>query len=243
MLKATLESLDGLSEELAGLYTETDGKFFLQVEGMQTDAEVNGLKTSLVKERENNAAWKKFGSPADLAAKISSLEEKAKGKETKGAEEHAAIIDRMKAEFASNMTEAQAKLAGVVRSNSLASAKAELAKSGVIPDALDYATAGLARRIRVNDDGTTTILANDEKSPMIGSNTDGGATFADLAKELRGTQPFIFADQGKGGGGKPPSGGGKHPDKTTTTRAKWEQMTPQDRSTFVKTGGQVTDDA
>ena len=47
-LKLIVDSLDGLDEGVRGLYTEQDGKFRLDVEGVE---DVTGLKSALEKER------------------------------------------------------------------------------------------------------------------------------------------------------------------------------------------------
>lgn len=49
-LKAIVESLDGVPEALQEHYTEKDGKFYLDAEGVE---DVSGLKSALQKEREN----------------------------------------------------------------------------------------------------------------------------------------------------------------------------------------------
>jgi hypothetical protein len=54
-LNAILDSLDGLSEDLASAYTEKDGRFYLDVtpvDGFSLE-DVAGLKSSLAKERTN----------------------------------------------------------------------------------------------------------------------------------------------------------------------------------------------
>ena len=41
-LKTVIETTDGLDEAIAALYTETDGKFVLQIEGVDDHPEVAG---------------------------------------------------------------------------------------------------------------------------------------------------------------------------------------------------------
>lgn len=58
-LKYTVDSLDGLDEKFHGLYTEKDGKFILTgVEGMKTQADVDAVRKSLEKERNEHKATK-----------------------------------------------------------------------------------------------------------------------------------------------------------------------------------------
>jgi len=240
MLKATLKTLDGLDDSLKALYAETDGTFTLQVEGMVTDAEVNGLKTALVKEREAHNSFKKFGTPDEITAKIADLETKAASKGAKDAD-HQAIIDQMKAEHAAELQSRDEKFTKSLRTTAIANLKAELAKSGVIPDAIEYAAQGLASRLRIDADGTQTIMTADGASPMIGTGANGGATFADIAKELATSQPFIFADAGKGGGGKPPNSDGGKPQSQSMSVTDFNALDPKTRAAAMADGLTLTE--
>lgn len=52
-LKAILASLDGINDEaIKKLYVERDGKFYLDVTGVEFEEDVKGLKSALEKERE-----------------------------------------------------------------------------------------------------------------------------------------------------------------------------------------------
>ena len=240
MLKSILDNLDGVDDALKPFYKEADGKFAIQVEGMVTEGEVNGLKTALVKERENNGVYKKLGSPDEISTKFADLEAKANAKGGKDAD-HQAIIDQMKAEHATALKASDNKFTSVLKTTAVANMKSDLAKAGVIPDALDFAANGLQSRIRIDADGTQTILASDGTSPMIGSGANGGATFADLAKELAVSQPFIFADAGKGGGGKQPDNKGGKLGQKTINRTDFDALGQHDRSKFVQDGGAISD--
>lgn len=84
-LKAVLTSLEDLSDELKALYEEKDGKFYLQVEPVEgwSLEDVQGLKSSLAKERENvgklEADLKKFEDidPKKARDALSKVEEMA----------------------------------------------------------------------------------------------------------------------------------------------------------------------
>uniref|UniRef100_UPI003F58F74D hypothetical protein n=1 Tax=Pseudomonas purpurea TaxID=3136737 RepID=UPI003F58F74D len=47
MLKFQLDSLDGVDEPVRALYTEKDGKFVLDIEGLPQPEDVSGLKNQL----------------------------------------------------------------------------------------------------------------------------------------------------------------------------------------------------
>ena len=195
MLKYTVDSLEGIPEAAKSFYAEKDGKFTLQVEGVETPESVTGLKTALVKERENVSKWSKFGNPDDLAAKLADLEAKvAKG--GKGGEEAQAIIDQMKTQHANELKARDDRINQMMGSKAMADLKAELAKAGVVPEGLDLLANFGNSRIRFNDDGTPKVLSADGSTPMIGSGSNGGATLGDLAKELAKSIPQLVKDQG-----------------------------------------------
>lgn len=68
-LSAIMESMDGLSPEIAELYTEKDGKFELTgISGVQTQGNVDRLTTALQKERDEHKATRdKLGVWGDMS--------------------------------------------------------------------------------------------------------------------------------------------------------------------------------
>jgi hypothetical protein len=90
-LKAVYDKIDDIDEPYRELYSERNGKFELTgIEGVKTQADVDRLSTSLVKERDAHKATKTLvdtygalGKPEDLQAKldrIAELEAAAAGK-------------------------------------------------------------------------------------------------------------------------------------------------------------------
>lgn len=89
-LKAIVESLDSVDEKYHDLYSERDGKFYLNpIEGMKSEADVLRLQSALTKERAEHKVTKgkleSFGDldPEEVLSqldRISELEEAAKGK-------------------------------------------------------------------------------------------------------------------------------------------------------------------
>ena len=199
--------------------------------------DVQGLKSALEKERKNAGQWAKFGSPDDVQSKIAELEEKAKGT-GKGAEDAQAKLDAMKTDYEAKLAEKDNTLKGVFQRGAMSDLKAELAKAGFLPEAIEDIATGAMARIGFNDDGTPKVLTVDG-SPQVGSGKDHGATLSDLAKELAASRPYALVDAGKGGGGKQPGNGGT-PSKTVT-RSQWDSMSHRERADFSKSGGKVTD--
>lgn len=207
-----LTTLEGVNEDLHALYQEVDGKFTLDVSGVESTEAVNGLKTALVKERENVAKYTKLGTPEEItdkfAAHADALKEAGKGGDK--TEQFKAKIKQMETDHAAELAERDGKFGKLQQSVSIAGLKVELAKAGVVPDGIDMLAGHSSSRIEFHDDGTAKIMTKDGTMPMIGNGPDGGANFADLAKELAEGNPFLVVDDGEGGGGKPPdSKGGK----------------------------------
>ena len=57
-IAAILESVDDLSDDVKGLYTERDGKFYLDVDGIETQPKVLNLKNAHETQKAWNAAFR-----------------------------------------------------------------------------------------------------------------------------------------------------------------------------------------
>ena len=107
---------------------------------------------------------------------------------------------------------------------------------------LDLLAGFAASRIKFNDDGSPKVMSADASQPMIGSGANGGATLADLAKELAGSIPHLVKDGGEGGGGKQPgSNNGGKPDQKTVTRTQFDALSQAERAAHSISGGKVVD--
>lgn len=239
-MKIELTDASGLPEGLQSVVETADDKTFLDLSKVMVAEDLTGLKSALQKERENVAAYAKLGKPDDIQAKIADLEEKAKGT-GKGAEDAQAKLDALKADYDAKLSDRDTRITKLMQNTASASLKAELAKAGFIPEAIDDIAATAMSRLQFNDDGTPKVLTADGK-PMIGSGSDHGATLADLAKELAEAKPYAVRDGGKGGGGKPPNNQGGTPIKTMK-RADFDAMTdPAAKAAFMRDGGKLTDE-
>ena len=214
-----------------------DGK--LNLGAVPAPEDVTGLKTALSKERGNAAAWAKYGTPAEMDAKIAELTEKAKGT-GKGADDAQAKLDAMKADYEGKLSDAQTRISKMHQRGASSDLKAELAKAGFIAEAIDDVANSSMMRIQFHEDGSAKIMTSDGK-PMIGSGADHGATLADLAKELAASKPYAVRDAGRGGGGKPAGSTGGKPNQITITRAQFDALSPPDRTTFLRSGGSISE--
>nr|WP_309504297.1 hypothetical protein [uncultured Roseovarius sp.] len=230
-MKIELSDLSGLPEGLKTV-VETEGdKATLDLTKLMPAEDLTGLKSALQKERENVSAYSKYGKPDEIEAKIAELTEKAKGS-GKGAEEAQAKLDAIEAKYSEQLTERDKRITKLMQSNASEKMRAELAKAGFIPEAIDDIAATAMARLQFNEDGSPKVLTSDGK-PMIGSGADHGATLADLAKELAEAKPYAVRDDGKGGGGKPPSKPGGTPPGTL----KRSEMNHVQKASYIKEHG------
>ena len=209
----------------------------LDLGALAAPEDVAGLKTALSKERGNAAAYSKYGTTADIDAKIAELTDKAKGS-GKGADDAQAKLDAMAADYEGKLTGANDRISKMMQRGASSDLKAELAKAGFIAESIDDIASSAMGRLQFHVDGSAKIMTSDGK-PMIGSGADHGATLADLAKELAASKPYAVRDGGKGGGGKPPASTGGTPDKPTVTRAQFDAMSQSERANHSKSGGGI----
>jgi hypothetical protein len=209
----------------------------LDLGALAAPEDVAGLKTALSKERGNAAAYSKYGTPAEIDAKIAELTDKAKGS-GKGADDAQAKLDAMAADYEGKLTGANDRISKMMQRGASSDLKAELAKAGFIAESIDDIASSAMGRLHFHEDGSAKIMTSDGK-PMIGSGADHGATLADLAKELAASKPYAVRDGGKGGGGKPPASTGGTPDKPTVTRAQFDAMSQSERANHSKSGGGI----
>jgi len=240
-MEIELSDVSGLPETLKSVVQSEGDKHKLDLSKLMPAEDLTGLKTALQKERANAQAWAKLGEAPDaVAQRIADLEKQAQGT-GKGAEDAQAKLDALKQDYEGKLSERDTRIAKMMQRNASSELKAELAKAGFIPEAIDDIAATAMGRLQFNEDGTAKVMTSDGK-PMIGSGADHGATLADLAKELASAKAYAVRDAGKGGGGKQPGSNGGTPDQKTVTRAQFDGMSHVERSEFSKSGGKVTDD-
>lgn len=232
-MKIELASLDGLPETLAPLVAQDGDKHLLDLAQLAPVAEVEKFKgksltaqNEAIERRKALEAWSKLGeSPDAVAAKLAGAADPK-------------IVDQMRAQMADVEKGYKAKLSRLMGERASSDLKAELAKVGVLPAAVDLLAGAAASRIRFDDDGNMQIMGPDGSAPMIGQGANGGATLADLAKALADASPFAVADKGAGGGGKP-SGNGGTPGAKTISRVDFDALTPPARSEYLRSGGKI----
>lgn len=233
-MEIELSDVSGLPEALKPLAQEADGKFKLNLAALVPASELETFKGKAVTaqqeaidRRKQLDAWKKLGeSPDEIQAKLS-----------KGADP--AIVDQMRQQHAAEIAARDGKLSQVLSKFAMAELKAELSKAGVVPEGLELLASFAAPRIQFDEEGNARVMGPDGKSPMVGSAGNGGATLADLAKQLAASIPHLVADRGTGGSGKQPGSGGSA--KGTIKRAEFNQLSPAAKAEAMKSGMTLID--
>lgn len=230
-LKAILESLDGISEDIRSHYTEQGGKFHLgvdSVDGMSLE-DVRGLKSALSQERkradEAQALAKAFdGLDADAAREAlrkledmrnwkpdQKVQEQLRLKEQEIQGKYQSQLDKLKGELDATVKQLEKELI-------TAAASKALAEKGGNPSLL-LPLIERATRMRRTDAGQflAEVLddgGNTRISPKSGA-TDA-MTIGELIEEMAGKEEFAGAFQGTGARGsgafgsegrKPPGSG------------------------------------
>jgi hypothetical protein len=251
MLKFLLDSLDGLDENVAKLYSKnSDGKFQLQVDGVPQQEDTKGLKSALQKERENVAklegdlkAWKKLGEKPETVSETIEGLKKAKGDPNESERLLEQATAKHKEEMAKIISERDAALSSEHSAIIENQFTAALAKAGFTDTGLQMIPQLHASRVKISDrDGQRSIdiMTEDGKAPLVGSGENSRATFDDLAKEFSIKYPDLVHSDRKGGGGTPPGGGGSGTEKQMS-RSDWNNLAPDQQSKVISDGVQLVD--
>lgn len=208
MLKFQLDSLEGLDESQHALYTEKDGKFFLNIEGLPQPEDVSGLKNKVNELlAEKKAAEKKAQEAADAARKEAeeaarksgNVEALEKSWQEKYTRREAELIGQLETER--NSLQSQIKSLTVGRTAT--DLAAELAIQGSAKALLPHIEKRLGMDIR---DGKPTVVVLDA------SGNPSAATLDELKAEFTNDAafaPLIVGSKASGGGaGGAGKGGG-----------------------------------
>lgn len=203
-LKTVIESTDGLDEAIAALYTETDGKFILQIEGVDSHPDVANLKTAyeaVKADRDTVRADRdKFKQKAESLPEDFDAEKWAKAKEGKP-DEAALIALRQELEgerdtYKTKFEQAQETARKNALDRDLGDA---LTEAGVTnPSFAKAARTMLSSGVQIGDDG----------KPFVETDM-GPLALGEHVKRWVAGEGKDFVTAPKGGGGKGGEGGGK----------------------------------
>ena len=197
-LKTTIESLDGMSEELQEFYEETDNGFILKLDGIDEHPDVSGLKNAYTAEKDKRKAveakLKNVPDDFDLEAWNKAKQGKSDGEQ----------VIKLRKQFEDQLAEAESKI------QSLESEKHQLTVSsqleglltdvGVNPKLRKAAQVLLERDIQLKDG-----------KPVVDTDM-GPMDLADYVKKWSQKDGSVFIEPASGGG----ANGGKGTDKKVT---------------------------
>lgn len=213
-----IESVDDLDESVKGLYVEHEGKYRLDVKGIDPADE---LKEALRKEREEA---KRFKEKASAFEKEKSEAEKARAKE--------------KGEFESLYNSTQAELEAERRANK--EFKERIQSRDISEKALKIA-AGLTKDVS-RAELLQEKIANMSRYTDDGIKYELGGIEVDASKvisHLSENYPFLV-DGNQANGGGAPGGQGSGAAKTMS-RQDFNDLSQHDRKNFIKSGGTLID--
>lgn len=219
-LKALLETLDGVDDAVKPFYAEADGKFVLQVEGVDDHPEVANLKNAYSRTKEDRE--KDRAKVASLSAQIDDLKKGAP--DTAATQAKIAQLQEQLDAANGKATEWQTKYTGVTRDQALTGA---LQVAGVTnPTFLKAAQAMLSGMVKLGEDGTAYV-----ETGM------GPKVLGDFVKGWAAGEGKAFV--------APPSGGGAKGSDTATkgktiAAADLESMTPEAKAKFFRDNPGVT---
>lgn len=224
--KAILETLEGLDESTAGNYVEKDGKFYLDIEGLDEHPGVGALKRA--KNHEKELRQTAEGKLVEAENKVTELEGTIegirKGAIPKGDVEALEASYKKKLDDAKN--EGEEKLTGFRKlvDKKLLDSEA-LAMATEISTVPSLLVPHIRARLQVEEaDGELTIRVLDAEGKP------SAASLADLRKELLSNNafaPILIGSKASGSGANGGSGGGGA-SKTLS------QMTEKERTEFQK---------
>jgi DNA-binding transcriptional MerR regulator len=212
MLKLTVDTLDGIDDAIKSLYAERDGKFTLQVDGIEDTA---GLKTALQKERKTagelekqTKAWKNLGkTPEEIAELLEAQEARAQtDAERKG--EWDKLRAQMNEKHAKELSTKEETINQMRRrlESELVDAKAvsAIAAAKGVPDLL---LPIVQRQVKV-DENFNVVVVDAKGDPRV--NVKGEPlNITDLIAEMRASEIYgrAFEGSGQSGSGTRPSNG------------------------------------
>lgn len=223
MLKAVLESLDGVDDAVKPFYSEADGRYVLKVEGVDDHPEVRGLVTA----NQTNAqkAKERQAKIETLTAQIAELQ--------KGAPDAAATQAKLaQLQELVSAKEAEAgdwrgKYVSVTRDQSLSQA---LQAAGIVnPTFVKAATTMLAGQVKLKDDGSAYV-----------ETVMGDKPLPDYVKSWAASEGKDFVAPPSGGGASGAKGGGSAGAKTMT-RGEFEALAPEAKVKAAREGVKLTD--
>jgi len=234
-LKYVVESLEQVEEASRPLYVEKDGKFYLDVEGLE---DTEDLKRSLrdankeaAERRRLLEGWKKVGKTPDEIQELLEAHRVAEEEKHKKAGDWDKLREQMNEAHAKALKEKDAALDKMKASleNHLVVAEATRALSeakGSPALLLPHVRASV--RV-VEKDGQFGVQVVDAKGDLRVNSKGDPISIPDLVSEMRESEVFgrAFDGSGRSGSGTPPNAGaGRSGGNRTMNRADFDKLDP-----------------
>lgn len=208
MLKFQLDSLEGLDESQHALYTEKDGKFFLNIDGLPQQEDVTGLKNKVNELlAEKKAAEKKAQEAADAARREAEEAARKSGNVEALEKSWQEKYSRREAELSGQLETERNTLQSQIKSLTVGRTATDLAAELAIQGSAKALLPHIERRLGMDiRDGKPTVVVLDV------AGNPSAATLDELKAEFTNDSafaPLIVGSKASGGGaGGAGKGGG-----------------------------------
>lgn len=224
MLKTVIETTDGLDDAVKSLYTETDGGFILQIEGVDAHPDVANLKNAYerVKYDRDVVKTERDTLKAQVASLPDDFDADRWAKLKDGKPDEAAQL-QLRQEYEAKISDLEGKLTATQEAARKSAIDRDLVQhlnaAGVTDKGLmQGAMAMLSGEVKVSEDG----------KPFVETDM-GPLDLGERVKRWATAEGKAFVDPGKGGGAKGGSGGGAQ-----TTAAEFAAMGDKERTELLR---------
>lgn len=233
-LKYQIDSLEGLDEAIAKLYKKDGDVYKLQVEGVESEDDVAGLKKALQTERDAREAAEKAQRKAEKDAQKKAEDATAAAARKEGDVE--ALEKSWQKKYGDKVAEMQADIDqrdGWIKQNTVHTTALELATTLAVPGSADVLLPHIEKRLGVDvrDGRPTAVVLGDDGKPSA-------LSVKELGEQISGNQafaPLIVGSKASGGGANGASGGAAK--SKTITRQEYDAMEPEQRQKIIVEDG------
>lgn len=242
-LKLTVDSLDGLDDAQKAFYVEKDGRFTLDVDGME---DTSGLKSALEKERRQAkelarkvSKWESLGKSDEEIAELVKKAEEAALSEAERKGEWDKLRQQMNDKHATELKareDAVAKMRTTLERHLIdaAATSAIAAEKGVPALLLPH----VQRHVRVieQDGEFVAQVVNEKGDPRVNGKGEPLA-ISDLVAEMKQSEIFgrAFEGSGQSGSGKQPASNAGGSGSQGGVPKSWaEAKTPEQKAAFLQ---------
>lgn len=232
----TLENIDELDESLKSLYVEKDGKYVLDVKGVDDyeqritamDKKISELLTEKKTEAEKRkeAEGRAEKERLELAKKSGDIE----SLESSWSQKHEKALASLKGEY----DETKTKLESLLYKSTVDAQALQIASELAVPGSARALLPHIKSRLSMNINGDSinaAVLSQDGKPSAL--------TLDELKAEIRNDEalaPLIVGSKASGGGAASSNGGAE---AKTITRSQFDTMSHAERQAHFQSGGEI----